>query len=370
MYDYDRRTKVADAEDVRPLLDAFRRGVASMERKWAELNENQEDSMTPVRALVFLPGAFDVLQRTARTLFLGILQQYAIPSAADRKLIEKASKEFSKTRIQRPKREKALEALRAKVEEYQAFADAAERVLRKGVLHTNEGSETTTVAGCFTLVNTGGFTSSQMADVVKVVEKAAAMIKAKGFSRICYGTIQVTNTVSSSSRVLAFYHVSKDELFVRGNLKGKQGPALDTIIHELGHRMHLKFLKSKDKEIKGIYDALARGEDLALQEALKDKTNWPKPGDTIQEGKTTYVVEKVELNRRYDYVVHLHRQEDPLRKATMPLRAWLSEKGGKASTFVSAYAKTNPAENFAEMFARYVEGTLPGEQVRLLETVL
>jgi len=368
---YDRR-KLAEAENILALLAEFRRVVDSMEKRWVELSAAQDDSLTTLRASVYLPGTFEVLNRVgAYRIFWGILQQYKISSSADRKLIEQASKEFSKNRIQRVKPDVALEVLKKKVDTYRSYADAADRVIKKGELHNDEASGTTETAGCFTLVNTGDFSAQQMADVAKVVDRASALIKAKGFGKICYGTIQVTNTVNRSSNVLAFYVARTDEFFVRGNLKGKQGPAISTIIHELGHRLHLKFLKSKDAEIETLYKTLLNGDETAFREALNDKANWPKPGDLHKDkdGKV-YEVEKVVLNRAYDWVVQVHLKEEPTIKASISLSGWINVKGLKKETFVSPYARTSYVENFAEMFDHYVEETLPDGQVQMLEAVI
>lgn len=370
-YSYDRRV-VAEVQDITPLIEGFRRALDVMEKRWVELDGAREDDMTPVRAMVYLPSVFEVFQKygKAHLIFWGILQQYKISSTADRKIIEQASKEFSKDRIQRPKREVAMEALRKKIDLYRSYLEAAERVIKKGERHDDEASGTTNDAGCFTLVNAGGFTPQQMADVVKIVDKASSLIKAKGFGKVCYGTIQVTNNVSRGSNVLAFYAVQTDEMFVRGNLKGKQGPALSTIIHELGHRLHLKLLKSKNDEIKSLYEALVRGDRDALEQAINDKSNWPKPGDLHEQQGKVYEVDGVELNRTLDYVVRVHLKDVPEAKASMPLRSWIGAKGLKKENFVSAYARTSYGENFAEMFDHYIEGTLPDGQVQMLEAII
>lgn len=370
-YSYDRRV-LAEVQDITPLIDGFRRALDVGDKKWAELDATRGDSMTPVRAMVYLPSFFEVTQKygKAHLIFWGILQQYKISSTSDRKIIEQASKEFSKDRLQRPKREVALEALRKKLDIYRSYLDAAERVIKKGERHTDEAAGTTNDAGCFTLVNAGGFTPQQMEDVVKVVDKASSLIKAKGFGRICYGTIQVTNNISRGSNVLAFYAIATDEMFVRGNLKGKQGPAISTVIHELGHRLHLKFFKSKDNEVKSLYEALMRGDRDDLERTINDKANWPKPGDVHEERGKVYEVDGVELNRTLDYVVKVHLKDAPEIKASMPLRSWISVKGLKKDNFVTPYARTDPGENFAEMFDHYIEGTLPDGQVQMLEAII
>jgi hypothetical protein len=365
------KARSANQEDVLPILNSFRRVVEVMEKKLGELEAAPSDSLTPFRAAVYMPGVFEVLQKAGvARLFWGVLQQYKIQSSKDRKLIEQASKEFAKGRIQKAKREVAMAVLKKKIDDYKSYLDAAERIINKGEHHLDEASGTTEAAGCFTLINAGGFSPQQMADVVKVVELASSMIKSKGFGKLCYGTVQVTNTVGRSAQVLAFYVLQTDEMYVRGNLKGKQGPAVSTVIHELGHRLHHKFLHSKDAEIQSLYKSLLKGDEAALADALADKSNWPKPGELHEEGGKVYEVERVGLNRSLDYTVEVHLKQDPKVKASIALRSWLNVKGLKKETFVSPYARTSYGENFAEMFAHYVQGTLPDGQTQMLEAII
>lgn len=367
-YDYDRRRQVlAAAGDLSGILVKYHKALTRMEESYEHADKNREDSMEVARLRYGLPSAFSRFRNDvgAALLFWGILQTYKM-SKADLKVIEKASKEFSKNRIQPPRKSKEFETYKKKIHEYKKYFDVAERVLRDGEEH---GEETTAKAGPFTLVNVGGFSDKQMQDVVKVVEKAAQLIRAKGQNRICYGNIQVTNTISNA-KTLAFYSISTDEMFIRGNLKGKQGPALSTVIHELGHRLHFKFLKSKDRAIKDIYKAIKRGDDLAFEEELKNKEHWPEPGEEISDGKRDFVVEGVGLNRTHEYVIKLVWKEDPRFKASLHLRNWLARKGVNPSSFVTGYAKTNHEENFAEMFAHYAQDLLEEGQVKLLEAVL
>lgn len=371
-YDYD-RTKVAEATDIVPLIAGFRRALEVSEKKWSDLDAARADSLTDVRAMVFVPGLFEVMQRhgKAHLIFWGLLQQYRITSVSDRKLVEQASKEFSKDRIQKPKREVAMAALRKKLDLYREFLEAAERVIKKGELHSDESSDTTLPAGCFTAINAGGFSPTQMADVAKVIEKASTLVKAKGFGKLCYGSVQVTNTVGRSSTVLAFYAVQTDEMFIRGNLKGKQSPAIGTFIHELGHRLHYKFLMSKNDQIKAVYESLLKGEEGSVKELLADKANWPKPGDLLEEKGKTYVVVRVGLNRNYDYMVEVYLKDDPKVTGSISLQGWLAKKGlKKKEVFVSPYARTSYGENFAEMFEHYIQETLPDGQVQMLEAIL
>jgi hypothetical protein len=242
-------------------------------------------------------------------------------------------------------------------------------VIERGRFHTEEG-DTTLKAGPFTLINTGGFSEKQMEDVAKVVEKAAQQLSRVGLSRVCYGNIQVTNTIGRSARILAFYLKGRDELFVRANLRGSQAPAVASVIHELGHRLHFKFLAGKDRQIQEIYEVIADRNRQALWDMRQDPSKRPKPGDTIPEGRKTWVVgpEGVQVNSRGQAGVIVELQSDPKKRAIIRLEEWFKQKGDLA--FVSPYAEKNHEENFAEMVAHYALGTLPDDQEPLLKNVL
>jgi hypothetical protein len=206
--------------------------------------------------------------------------------------------------------------------------------------------------------------------VVEAVGKAETLLTAKGFGRVCYGDVLAVNTVGRSSRVLAFYQKPSDELFVRANLRGKKGAAVETIIHELAHRLHFRFLKSRDVDIQRLYLRIAGDDRELLRETLEDPMNRPKSGDTVVSKGRTYAVTGVGYRR--GLTVELQRVDDPSKKASTSMAEWLRMKGlvSEAGAFVSPYAKKNHEENFAEMVAHYVLGTLPSKQVEMLEGVL
>lgn len=373
-----RHLKALDDTEVRELhghLGKFDTLVQGLEEKTREILADPDARMSQVRAAVIITGTFDFLIRIgARPLFRGLLRGYQLnddPKA--RKVVERANKTFYKSRMQRPKPEKAIEALKKFTVEMLLFRHVAKGLLKSGKFHSDEGSTTLVKAGPFTLVNTGGFSDKMMADVAKVVVKAAQLLSGHGFSKVCYGNVQVTNTVSSSTRVLAFYTPSRDELFIRANLRGKQGPALLSVIHELGHRLHLKFLKSNDREIKELYAAIGDRDRQLLWELRQDPDKHPKPGDTLRQGNSTYVVTQKELHRQGGQLhVSVTRQvkfgELPGPERTIKLDDWFKVTDQLA--FVTAYAGTNYKENFAEMIAYYCTGRLPDDQVEMLKTVL
>jgi hypothetical protein len=134
--------------------------------------------------------------------------------------------------------------------------------------------------GSFMVFNTGGFNEKVMEEVIKVVSKSETLLRRKGLGRVCYGDVYITNTVYKSTRVLAFYMRGDDRMYIRANLKGKLGPAIQSVVHELGHRLQYRFLQSKKRDIDALYRSLGDKQSGALHDLLMDRSRWPKAGDT------------------------------------------------------------------------------------------
>lgn len=315
----------------------------------------------------------------AQYLFLGLLQRYDLPPET-RKSIEAAAK-YHASRRKTPSKEDALEAYTKMMGTIRGQLAAAKDALAHGKLRGTaenqpEAGQKDLRAGPFRVVNTGGFDDTTMAEAQAVVEKANQLLQAKGLGRVCYGDVLVSRTLTKQN-VLAFYLVDKDELFVRANLRGKQHDAVQTICHELAHRLHFKFLKAKDRDIRSIYAQIARKTNWVdkknkIQEVLKDHP--VLPGDTIV-GKANRIYEVVGPGYGSGGLrVELQRKDDPSQKAHIGLEAYLMTKGllttQDLSSFVTGYAAKNHEENFAEMIAYFCLGKLPEDQVEMLKAVL
>lgn len=364
-YSYDRR-KSAEEDRTHLYLWNFRRLVQHMgesEEQARNLPEDPRDlRLALARLEASVVGIFDVSRKVGvYLLFLKLLQDYKL-SPSDRKVIERAAKEFAKTRKQRVPAEKVVGTFLKNLEDYRLYLATAERVLAQGEVHTEE-SGTTLKAGPFVLVNAGGFDDRVMKEAAKVVEQAARLLAAKSLSRVCYGNIQVTNTVGRSTRVLAFYMQNSDSFFIRANLKGKVGPALASVLHEMGHRLHHKFLQSKDAGIRDIYRQIKS----KTSEMARDRSLWPPIGTEVKGKQGVYKVVGYTTSKG-EVLLALESLTTPGRQATISITGWMFNEG--KTPFVSSYAATEYAENFAEMIAFYCQNLLPDDQVALLETVL
>jgi len=329
--------------------------------------------------ILFPKSSLGTMQRIGvQNIFLGLLQQYDLPADVRRK-VEACSRFYEKTRFASPKNfedgVKAFQKLFKLYTEHLAIAkDAFSKATVRGV-----DAPTVLKAGPFRLVNTGGFNEATMANCARVIEKAVHLLAKKGLGKVCYGDALISNTLTKS-KVLAFYMVSSDEFFVRANLNGNEGAALQTILHELAHRLQFKFLQSKRRDIARIYQIIKSKVDQSTSdlefEIRKNPDLSPKPGDTVVEKGKTYVVERVGYGgSRSGYQVTMHREDDPSYKASISLKGWAALKGIKpestpGSGFITPYAGKNDEENFAEMVAFYCMDELPQDQVELLEKVL
>jgi hypothetical protein len=356
--------------------------LAASREEWTAYIQSQ----TPAEKQAFKDASdvaynclFAVTQGSARIvepghkLFLAILQTYALPPAL-RKKVEIASRTYLKKTQSRPKvkgRSSGLEYI-AFYEKFLLLINAhltvAKEAVVKGKAHAEEGAGATKIkAGPFTLVNTGGFSEKQMGDVADVMHKVASLAQSSGLGAVCYGEVQVTNTISRAN-VLAFYLIANDEMFVRANVKATTD-TVQTVLHELGHRYEKKFLTNSHGTPATLYRTL-EGQEHERTWGPKKKVKMAEPGDTLEaKGKTYVVTRTVPGPGLKGYKVLLTIKDKPGSSATVPLDTFWEMKGEKARDidadpeyigFVSDYAKRGgPTENFAEMFSYYCMGRLP-----------
>lgn len=304
-----------------------------------------------------------------RKLFLAIVQKLVVAPAL-RKKVEKASRNYLKGvrfRSAAYGLEREIEQLKffeKQVGMYFADLAAAKEAIVKGKEHAEEGEGATKIrVGGFTVINTGGFSKDVMDNIVEIMTKAEALAKSSGLGQVCYGEVQVTNTLSKAN-VLAFYLIAKDSLFIRANVK-PGGDIVQTVLHELGHRYDHMFLKNK-RGVERLYQ-IQSGEEVEYKQRLRQKR--PAAGDmwTSEKGEE-YKVVAVERGRKGDVVV-MQKVSNPRVTGKISLEGFLEiQEAGSARDldqpdykgFVTPYAKSGgPGENFAEMFSFYCLSTLP-----------
>ena len=319
------------------------------------------------------------LVRVANTLFLAILQQYAVPANKVKK-VQDAAKFWSKSRMVlrkdkrpwAPRNAEAVVAYNKLLSTYREQVALVTDIVENAKPHA-EAEDTKVKAGPFTLVNTGNFPPKTMEAIKEAVEKATKALTSVGLGKVCYGDILVTNRITSKATIAAFYMIASDEMFVRADVKATYS-VVHTICHELAHRLQFKFLKSKTSEIRAMYQDIARG----VRFDPDQMANWPEIGREVQYKGDDLVVLTVDRSKNKIQFGEPPAQGVYQRKVyTAPLQWWQkniegeTEKSPDSKGFVSAYAqKGGPDENFAEMVAYYALGKLPKPLVEMLEPIL
>lgn len=350
--------------------------AASGDRYADDTPGGREASMTAARAEAHMNPRYLVhLRNPGERLFLSLLQNIQLPVALRRK-VELGAREFAKTG--KPKIVKgygpaaSLDKLRVYqnlLDTFRGLLDVAKQAIATGKAHSEEGEGASKVkVGPFTLVNTGGFSADQMRHVADLISQAVAHAGRAGFGDVCYGNVQVTNTIGSSSRVLAFYYIEKDEMFVRANVK-VTAEIVRTVLHELGHRYEHKFLRGGDRALKVLY-AIIDGQET--KRGFDEKP--PQRGETAIYKNEEFVVVSTQWTPN-GTKIHMEQKGNPRVKITSTMTGWRLLHGEPARDlkdpehlgFVTGYAKKDPSENFAEMFSFYCMGHLPAKQVPLFE---
>lgn len=331
-----------------------------------------------IKLKVAVGRIFGSLHESGILLFMGLLQQFALPPNLTKKA-ELASRFWSKPKLTVRKDNRPWAKPLALIEAVTAYGDLLSTLreqvalvtecLAKGKGHadtTEEEAETTRLkAGPFTLVNTGNFPPEVMKNVAEAVEKAAKAMTSAGFGKVCYGDILVTNRIMSDTSTLAFYMLANDEMFVRADAKAT-GDAVHIICHELGHRLEHKFLASKKREIAAMYM-------LILKHSDKPGIEMPEVGKQVEHEGSTLTVTGIQGGR-----VVFTDSAKPGKQFVAPVQTWykLVEKRDPAEEasykgFVSGYAQRGgPSENFAEMVSYYARGKLPAAQQKLFLSVV
>jgi hypothetical protein len=208
----------------------------------------------PVRAVI-REGRSGWVGATAKEFCLGLLQQFALPAGV-RKSIEASSTWWHKAvRLPRGKTYEEGEALGVELyldhlKTFRKYEKVYADAVRIGKAHSGEGEGATrVVAGPFTVVNTGGFSTEVMARSAKVAIVVAQRMEGIGLGKVCYGDLHLSGKLMGKN-VAAFYSPGHDEMFIRPNIPGD---AIRYICHELTHRLVNKHLRSKQSEIAQLY---------------------------------------------------------------------------------------------------------------------
>lgn len=305
----------------------------------------------------------------AENFFLGVLRSFSV-TPTERREMEAAARYFSvrSKRLKLPS-EGWETKYREHWEKLERMYTTACKVVKRGEACRDDQFCT---ARCFRIVNTGGFDLKTMQVVQKVVDRAARAVDESGFGALCYGDVNVTNTVQRNSKVLAFYMISEDRMYVRANLKGLENEAAATIVHELGHRLDHKFMSADDRiPVRALYRKYLTEDRAAGESPRVEGGAEPKIGDLFEHKNERFQVVRVSHDK-----VFMRPVDPALGKFELQLAVdgWRLRHGGRAvvpkSAFPSQYSKKDLGEFFAEMFAFALLDKLSPEQGRDFDPIL
>lgn len=361
-------------------IQRARKALTDIQAKMPDPNRNpyseyteeyQEASRVAYQAYGVIVHGRSKLAEPGHKLFLSILQTLTLPPPL-RKKVEMASRDYIREPGKPRVTARGIFQDLARLDVYDKAMGVlgkhflvAREAIAKGQAHTSEGEGATKIkVGSFTLINTGGFPAEMMQNIGEIVGKAESLLRANDFGEICYGDVQVTNTIHKAN-VAAFYLIAADELYIRANVYATK-EIIHSVLHELGHRFENKKLHGRKRDIERLYRLIDGQESDQRWTSLKSRIP-PKGEEITDKGQVWSVVQTLPTPRGFK--VHLETVSEPRVRASVTLEGYLAFKGEDARNvdetpdyqgFVSDYAKSGgPSENFAEMFAFFCMSRLP-----------
>lgn len=373
----------AEAETLLAQIRATRGDPEARKALEDTMNTMAYHPRSPIYWEVITKGHFDLLKTYGWNLANALLMQYSMPKNL-RKEIEQGLQYFNKRNIVMPKSkdrsmiarsELAASTFLKHLTQWRQFVEVAGEVL----LSCQDNSSD---AGCrvqvssFALVNSGGFDEATMSEVAKALQAAEDALAGKGFARICYGEVHVTNRIGKED-LAAQYQPRPDTFLVRA-VKKFSSEYVRICIHELGHRLVAKYDTSAARKARNsVYSRLDDG-----TKELRNTVSMPNVGEKLTIGKKTYEVAgfgKPHVSAstgRVTFIpadiISLRLDGDEFPKHSMTFAGWAKQHLGSTSKgrFITRYAMRDSEENFCEMLSFYCLDQLPEDQVELLKPVL
>lgn len=227
--------------------------------------------------------------------------------------------------------------------------------------------------GPFTIVNRYGYRPEEYADSLKLLDTATEMIRAKGFGKVLYGKVYLVGKQQGRSYA-GMYVESEDRVLLNVEARNRFD-SVHTLVHELGHRWWNKMLSSGERSTyEDHYLGTAQG-GLTVQDrqdmfqALVQAGFSPRRAQgylrdkSLSESLLDWFKYVFSGQRQQDLVAAYQRGEGWVEKNFVrPKQRMVFLTEDTPTVTVSAYAKTNVKEDFAETFAFYVTGkSIPPE---------
>lgn len=201
------------------------------------------------------------------------------------------------------------------------------------------------------VVQVGGFQVSNSTSLdgdaaVDIVAKAVRALKASdvpGVERCLYGPVRIVGNISGNAKVLAWYFHTLDEIEVLYKKK-YDAKAVNSLIHEIGHRYYRKFLPGVVKSKWYRHHQVLNGSqfDVPLDKLA--------PGLQLNFYNGKPVIDRVVMPYVYFVGDTAKYKFDGILRDMMRAR----ERG----VYPTPYAAKNEEEHFCEALALYVLGDL------------
>lgn len=217
--------------------------------------------------------------------------------------------------------------------------------------------------GPFRIVNAYGFRPEEYAAPLEILDSAAAAIRKAGFDSVLYGDVQLVG--GKGAGFSGRYYFSND--IVQLNLDAKfRYDTVYTLIHEFGHRHWHIALSEADREAyiaayNGTAPHLTVGDRQAILDALvqtefsaarAERLLPPRLGEVL----TQYLRERLGATTQRALQGDWARRPEELRLRIVVPRTSAYFVGDTRPHSVTDYGRTNPLEDYAEVFAHVVLG--------------
>jgi hypothetical protein len=226
--------------------------------------------------------------------------------------------------------------------------------------------EKTFAHGPWVIINKYGFSVSEYAEPLQVLDAASALIRAKGFGNALYGKVELDTKVSRPG-IAGEYYKQSDSITLTVDAQNRQSDVF-TLVHELGHRRWHQHLSAAQRDqYEDLYSpgGLTVEQRQDMYQALAQSEFKPGAAKRFLRERDLPVAEYLkEIGASPKDYARAHREGQPWveRQIVRPNHRYVRLKSQKVET-VSSYADTNVKEDFAETFATYVFGMPIAESI-------
>lgn len=228
--------------------------------------------------------------------------------------------------------------------------------------------------GPWQIVNKYGFSVPEYAKPLEVLDKASALISARGFGNALYGQVFLDSVVSRPG-VAGEYFKADDTISLTVDAKRRHADVF-TMVHEIGHRRWHKHLSAPQRDqYEDLYSAggLTVGQRQDLFQALVKGEFRPVAAKRFLRERDLPIAEyfkEIGASPKDYWRAYSEGGAWVERQIVRPNHRYVRLKSFKVET-VSSYADTNVSEDFAETFATYVFGMpMPASVMRRFQLTL